>query len=243
MTITPETLVADIVASRPSAAKVFQRHKIDFCCEGRHPLRMACRAAGADLDEVLALLQDTTPVPRRRRQDWRRASLVSLTRHISANYHAPLLERLPRLNGMVDTIEREHQARWPELIPSLVRLVRGLTQEISFHTNEEEDRLFPAIAAIESREAVELHGRTLDRFLERLEDEHFLTERMLQHLQTLTGGFEPPAGAPSTLTALYPELAELSATLRRHVHLENHVLFPRAAALSRARADAVDNEA
>jgi regulator of cell morphogenesis and NO signaling len=186
-----------------------------------------------------------TPEPRLQRtprEDWKHASLASLTRHISAIYHAPLLERLPHLHDMLARIERDDATRWPELIPPLVRLVRGLTQEISFHTNEEEDRLFPAIAAIESREAVELHGRTLDRFLERLEDEHFLTGRMLQHLQTLTGGFEPPEGASSTLVALYRELDELSAMLRMHVHLENHVLFPRAAALSRARADAVDVE-
>jgi regulator of cell morphogenesis and NO signaling len=98
--------------------------------------------------------------------------------------------------------------------------------------------LFPAIAAIERREAVELHGRTLDRFLERLEDEHFLTGRMLRQLSALTDGFKPPSGACSAMVALYRGLEELCATLRVHVHLENHILFPRAAALGRARADA-----
>lgn len=241
MIITPETLVAEIVASRPGAAQVLQRYRIDYCCEGRHPLRIACRAADADLAEVLAALRAMVR-PQRRRRDWRRASLASLTGHITATYHLPLLESVPRLNGMLERVEREHQARWPELIPPLVQLVRGLTQEIAFHTNEEEDRLFPAITAIERGESVELHGRTLDRFLERLEDEHFLTGRMLQHLHKLTGGFDPPEAASPTLIALYQELEELSAMLRMHVHLENHVLFPRAAALSRARADAVENQ-
>jgi regulator of cell morphogenesis and NO signaling len=243
MTITPETLVADIVAARPSATKVFQRYKIDFCCEGRHPLGSACRSAGADVGQVLAALEAAPRLGTATRQDWKHASLASLTRHISATYHAPLLDGLPRLSEALARIEREHAARWPELIPPLGRLVRGLAQEISFHTNEEEDRLFPAIVAIESHEAVELHGRTLDRFLERLEDEHFLTGRMLQRLQALTGGFEPPVGACPTLVALYRELSDLAAMVRLHVHLENHVLFPRASALSRARADAAESEA
>lgn len=240
MTITPETLVADIVADHPSAARVFQRYRIDFCCQGRQPLRMVCRSVGADVGHVLAGLRNA-PGPRRTsRQDWTRAPLASLARHISVTYHAPLLDELPRLNQRLNRIKHEHEQRWPELVPPLVRLVRGLTQELSFHTNEEEDRLFPAIAAIERREAVELHGRALDRFLERLEDEHFVTGRMLRHMHALTGGFAPPEGACPTLVALYHGLEELSATLRVHVHLENHVLFPRAAALSRARADAVD---
>jgi iron-sulfur cluster repair protein YtfE (RIC family) len=39
--------------------------------------------------------------------------------------------------------------------------------------------------------------------------------------------------------SLYHGLQELSDTLQQHVHLEITVLFPRAAALGRARADAV----
>ena len=161
-------------------------------------------------------------------------------RHISECYHAPQAMELERLNAMVDKVERVHGERWPALVPALAEIVRGLTHELSFHTNEEEDRLFPAIVALERKEHVELHGRTLDRFLERLEDEHFSVGRQLEQMRALTGGFLPPDGACNTFRGLYHGLEELSSTLKEHVHLENHVLFPRAAALGRTRADAVE---
>jgi regulator of cell morphogenesis and NO signaling len=119
-------------------------------------------------------------------------------------------------------------------------LFHALAQELLFHTADEEQRLFPAIVALERGEAVPLHGRALDRFLEKLEDDHFSVGRMLQQLHSLTGGFDPPEDACNTFRALYHGLHELSDTLKQHVHLENHVLFPRAAALGRARADAVE---
>ena len=232
----PDATFADLVARAPATAAVFQRYGIDFCCQGRHSLRVACRSAGVDLEGVLAALAAAATAPTAAK-DWKDASLASLARHISMMYHAPLLEQLPHLHQLLDSVEQEHAHRWPELIPPLAGLVRALMQEISFHTNEEEDRLFPAIAAIERCEAVELHGRTLDRFLERLEDEHFLTGRMLKRLELLTDGFTPPDRSSPRLVALYVALEALSVTHKVHVHLENHVLFPRAAALGRARAD------
>lgn len=236
MTMSPDAILADLVERVPAAADVFQRYGIDFCCQGRQSLRVACRSAGVNLDDVLAAL-GTAPAARRSVKDWQDVSLATLTRHISTTYHAPLLEELPHLDRMLADLEEERGSGGPDLIQPLQALVRALMQEISFHTNEEEDRLFPAIAAIERCEAVELHGRTLDRFLERLEDEHFLTGRMLKRLELLTESYTPPAGASPLLAALYGRLKSLSSAHRVHVHLENHVLFPRAAALGRVRAD------
>jgi regulator of cell morphogenesis and NO signaling len=241
MNITADSFVVDIVATQPSSARIFHRHHIDFCCQGRQSLRLACRSAGAEVDQVLEDLRQNPDPAGVGQRDWKSASLVDLTKHISASYHAPLLEDLVRVNALLDKVYEAHAAEFQQLLTPLVQLVRGLSQELSFHTNEEEDRLFPAIVAIERCEAVELHGRTLDRFLERLEDEHFLAGRLLRQLSALTDGFKPPRGACSAMVALYHDLEELCATFRVHVHLENHVLFPRAAALGRARADAMDS--
>ena len=48
------TTVADIVIARPAAARVFERHAIDYCCHGQRPLDQACAEAGADIDAVQA---------------------------------------------------------------------------------------------------------------------------------------------------------------------------------------------
>jgi regulator of cell morphogenesis and NO signaling len=239
MKITPDTFVADVATAQPAAVKVFQRYNIDFCCGGQQPLARASHAAGVPVDQLIAELQSTGQLPVGSR-DWNAAPLSALARHISVTYHGPQAEELGRLGGMMDKVLHVHGERWPALVPPLAQLFHALAQELLFHTADEEQRLFPAIVALERGEAVPLHGRALDRFLEKLEDDHFSVGRMLQQLQSLTGGFDPPEDACNTFRALYHGLHELSDTLKQHVHLENHVLFPRAAALGRARADAVE---
>jgi regulator of cell morphogenesis and NO signaling len=239
MTITPDTLVGDVATVQPAAVKVFQRYNIDFCCGGRQPIARACEAAGVPVERVIGELrsavqrQDVSP------RDWRDVTLAELVRHIGGTYHKEQHAELQRLNAMMDKVERVHGTRRSDVIP-LARLVRALTQELMFHTSDEDERLFPAIVALERGEAVELHGRALDRFLERLEDEHFTVGRMLQQLHALTSGFMPPDDACNTVRGLYHGLEDLSNTLKEHVHLENNVLFPRAAAIGRARADAIE---
>ena len=240
MTITPETFVADVATAQPAAVKVFQRYNIDFCCGGQQPIRSACESAGAPLERVLDELQTAATAGPGESRDWSRAPLSALARHISQTYHEPQAEELQRLNHMMDKVESAHGATMPDLLQPLAQIVRGLSQELLFHTAEEEDRLFPAIVALERREGVVLHGRALDRFIERLQDEHVTVGRMLRQMRDVTGGFVVPSGACATFRALYHGLEELSASLHEHVHLENHVLFPRAAALGRARADAVE---
>jgi len=49
------------------------------------------------------------------------------------------------------------------------------------------------------------------------------------------GDADPPADACPTFRGLYHGLEELEREMHLHVHLENHILFPRAAALVRDR--------
>lgn len=57
------TTVADIVLAKPAAARVFERHEIDYCCHGQRPLEQACSEAGVDLDAVQAELDALAVAP------------------------------------------------------------------------------------------------------------------------------------------------------------------------------------
>jgi len=50
-------------------------------------------------------------------------------------------------------------------------------------------------------------------------------------MRTLTRDYTPPDDACATYRALLDGLADLEFDLHRHVHKENNILFPRAAAL------------
>jgi regulator of cell morphogenesis and NO signaling len=59
-----------------------------------------------------------------------------------------------------------------------------------------------------------------------MEHEHDDAGRALLRMRELTSGFTPPVDACNTFRAMLDGLAELETDTHRHVHKENHVLFP-----------------
>jgi regulator of cell morphogenesis and NO signaling len=63
-----------------------------------------------------------------------------------------------------------------------------------------------------------------------MEHEHDDAGAALARLRTLTSSDTPPTDACPTYRAMLAGLAELETDLHRHIHEENHILFPRARA-------------
>jgi len=68
-----------------------------------------------------------------------------------------------------------------------------------------------------------------------MEHEHDSAGQALQRMRLLTNDYAPPADGCNTYHALFEGLRELEADLHRHIHLENNILFPRAALLEAGR--------
>ncbi|HAY36356.1 MAG TPA: hypothetical protein DCY57_05165 [Bacteroidetes bacterium] len=64
------------------------------------------------------------------------------------------------------------------------------------------------------------------------ESEHEEAGAALRELRRLTDDYVAPEYACNTWRALWDGLRELKIAMHEHVHLENNVLFPRAAALN-----------
>ena len=238
MNITPDTRIADIAAGNPATIRIFQRFGIDFCCGGKRPLREVCAEKQMTFGELRTALEDagapgstagSTGMPAAD------AALAELVRFIVDKYHADLRGELPRLGQMAAKVLEAHGAKHPEL-PALVSTFRELRQELEEHMMKEERVLFPYV---ERLEALDASGRELPASpfgsiqapIGMMEHEHESAARALARLRELTGGYVPPADACNTFRGLYHGLAELEKALHEHIHLENNVLFPRAARL------------
>jgi len=233
------TPVGEIVARHPSTSRIFDRAGVDFCCGGKRSLGEACRVKGLPADHLLAELEAELAAiaasaasgdePDSSLAD---APLPALARYIVERFHVPLREELPRLGRMAERVLEAHGRAHPELVPELVRIFRAFRPELEEHMAKEEAALFPAIEALESPSA----GGPIPPIaaqIAALEGEHDGAGAALTRLRELTGGFTPPAGACNTFRALYDGLAHLESEMHLHVHLENSVLFPRAAARER----------
>lgn len=226
--------VGEIVAEDYRKAAVFERHGIDFCCGGSRNVRDACDSAGVDYATVAQSLSavgsPTGPASQQTEMaDW---ELHRLADHIVEKHHTYVRESTPLLREFADKIAQVHGVRHPELL-RIRDLVDALLGELEEHMEEEESVLFPRIAALSSPEH-RRDGNEVRTATTPLEDDHDRAGTLMKEIHRLSDGFSPPEDACATYRATYAKLAEFEADLHRHVHLENNILFPRAAAAEAA---------
>ncbi|MGO4880929.1 MAG: iron-sulfur cluster repair di-iron protein [Bryobacteraceae bacterium] len=221
-TLTEERTVGEIAAELPASVRIFEKYGIDYCCGGRVPLAVACETRGIAAELLVAELDAATAPAPAASQDWRTASLPDLIDHILTAHHAFLKTELPRLSSLARKVTAAHiDAHGDTLIP-LSETFEALRAELEAHLMKEEMVLFPMIKA----------GRTsVGNPIRVMVHEHDSAGVALERMRSITGNYALPTGACNSYRALYSGLQELEADLHRHIHLENNILFPRAAGL------------
>lgn len=235
MNILPDTRIADIATQNPATIRIFQRFGIDFCCGGKRPLSEVCAEKQVTFGELRSALESAGE-PQKTDFPGADATLTRLIRFIVDKYHADLRQELPRLGQMAAKVLDVHGSKHPDILPALAATFRGLREELEMHMMKEERVLFPYV---EKLEALAADGQTLAASpfgsiqapIGMMEHEHEDAAQALARLRRLTDGYIPPADACNTFRGLYHGLAELEKALHEHIHLENNVVFPRAARL------------
>jgi regulator of cell morphogenesis and NO signaling len=229
MTITGNSRVSDVAAAAPATIRIFQAHGIDFCCGGKRPLADACADRGVDVDALVTELRAVETKTSEER-NWQAAPLSELVGHIQARFHQPLRAELPRLEAMMDKVLTKHGDQFPQVLHPLHVMLSELQEDLLQHIAREDAVLFPAIVGLD------LGGSGgsswIGQPIKMMEAEHDMAGRTLAHMRELTHDYTPPEWACPTFRGLYYGLAELERDMHVHVHLENNVLFPRAASLA-----------
>jgi len=225
MTTRNETL-ADVVAADASRARTLDRLGLDYCCGGDETLDHACARAGLDAVEVIAQL-DTAAVGEN--HNCAGMSAAELVRHLVHVHHTYLHAELLDLDRVAQKVLNEHGTRHPEL--SEVRaLVGALRDDLEPHMLKEERVLFPAILQLLDGPAQFPFG-SITNPIQMMGLEHDHAGALLSRLRTTTFDYAVPDDACATYRTLYERLTELEHDTHLHVFEENHLLFPRAAAL------------
>ena len=231
--ISPDTTVGDIVTRHPGTLPVFERLGIDYCCGGGRRLDEAASASGVGWQEVAAQIEaalaesaDSPAQP-----SWADAPLADLIGHIVGRYHGKLRELMPMLSQMGDKVINAHGDRHPE-VRDVASTFAGLRNELESHMMKEEHVLFPFIEQLESglghRHPMLGH---ISSPIAMMKQEHDSAGAALITLRTATASYISPPDGCTTFRGYYDHLAVLERELHEHIHLENNILFPRAAAL------------
>lgn len=235
-TLTDHRTVGEIAAEYPATVRVFQKHQIDFCCGGNLPLRDACAERGLAPAEVLEELSQAASGPAADTTDWNKATLSALIGHIVGTHHEYLKSELPRLSEMLDRVIVKHNAKYGGMPARLGEIFTALRAELESHLMKEERVLFPLVEQMESAAASGIaappsHCGSVNNPIRVMVHEHDAAGNALAEMRAVTINYALPEDACNTTRALYHGLQALEEDLHQHIHLENNILFPKAAAL------------
>ena len=229
MQFSSEKTVGELAVENSAAARVFEKYGIDYCCGGKQSLAAVCVERGIAPEAVLEELRQIAPKVALEERDWKTAPLADLIGHIVARHHAYLKSELPRVTELFAKVVRAHGEREPRLW-EVKEVFEILQEELESHLMKEELILFPAIARLEAGDGSGAPC-SIEHPIARMEYEHESAGRALAQIRHLTLDYYIPEEACNTYRALFAALIELEADLHQHIHLENNILFPRAAAL------------
>lgn len=224
--------IREIVASQPSAAKIFHRFDIDMCSQADLSLEGTCKELQLSADQVLEKLADAEAQERGGvALDPATLHLGRMVQHIVRVHHHCVRQELPRLAEMACNLEAKQSDRAPEL-GRVAKLIEKLHDEMYAHIQKEEQVLFPFIPQMDQESVVAYppaHSsfRSVAYPIFMMEQEHESAHHIVAELIRLTSHFQPPSWACTTHSAFFSGLRDFESDLRQHVHLENDVLFPR----------------
>ena len=229
--------VKDLALSVPGATRAFEQAGIDYCCGGGRTLEEACASAGVDAGAMLATLrglEEGGPTLAGDR-DFGAMSLEALVGHIVRTHHVFTLQELARLDLLLTKVRAKHEGSHPELA-DVGNAYGRLLVDLLPHMQKEEQVLFPYVVELErahreGRSAMRPPFFTIKNPIRMMMLEHDAAGDFLREIRAATANFETPEDACMSFAALYEGLEGLERDLHQHIHLENNVLFPRAAAM------------
>ncbi|MBK8170863.1 MAG: iron-sulfur cluster repair di-iron protein [Sandaracinaceae bacterium] len=214
--------IANVVLDHSECAQVFQRHRIDFCCRGGVSIEAAAALGKVDVEVLVReLTQAIEDRHGEARADRRELSTPQLIEYIVATHHAYLRKALPFVLALAEKVGRVHGARNPKL-NEIASAVQELGDALLPHLDFEEGVLFPKLLDAHTG-PTELHEP-----LAEMQSEHLVVAKLLRTIRSAADDFALPDWACNSYRTLFSELQQMESDIFEHVHLENHVLEPRA---------------
>ena len=121
--------------------RVFEKHRIDYCCGGDRSIEEACREKGLSAEQLCEEVEKAALAEETR--DWTTASLTALADHIVSRHHIYLRAELPALGKMIAKVIEAHGPNHSDSLFPLRQTFDALRAELATHMMKEEMILFP----------------------------------------------------------------------------------------------------
>jgi len=222
--------IGQLAIEEPRAIPVLEKLNIDYCCHGNRSIEETCKDAGIAVDELLRAIGGAPSETATR--DWSKATLTELQQFIVDTHHVFTREILVVVQQLAAKVADRHGANHPETL-NVRTIVDQLAADLLPHMMKEEQILFPYVEQLESGDPEPPFFGSVEAPIRMMMMEHGAVAELLISLRATTSDYKLPGDACISFRALYERLQDLESDLHRHIHLENNVLFPRAAELEK----------
>ena len=238
MNIQKDQIIGELVAQDYRASSVFKKYGIDFCCQGNTTIVDACMKKDIDPDLVLNDLEAAVQSSNAANTDYKSWPLDLLADYIEKKHHRYVEEKSLEIKPYLDKICQVHGDRHPEL-HEINELFTASAGVLAQHMKKEELVLFPfvrkMVKAKLSGSSVETpQFGTVQNPIQTMMAEHDNEGERFRKIEALSNGYAPPEDACNTYRVTLALLKEFEDDLHLHIHLENNILFPKAAEMEKA---------
>ncbi|TYB70518.1 iron-sulfur cluster repair di-iron protein [Bizionia gelidisalsuginis] len=228
--------IGQFVADDFRTAAVFYSYGIDFCCKGNRSVEEVCEKNNIDAQELLDKLEAISKNTSKN-IDYNTWPLDVLALHIENKHHRYVEEKTTVLIPFLNKLCKVHGTAHPELF-TITALFTASSKELASHMKKEELMLFPFIKkmvkATQTDERIDpAHFGTVKNPIASMMADHDNEGERFRQIEELTNNYTPPADACNTYKVTFAMLDEFEKDLHLHIHLENNILFPKAAALEK----------
>jgi len=234
MNIKSNTIIGDIVSVNFKTAQIFESNNIDFCCGGQVSLAEACEKSNVNLNKLIPELELLVQVSDPDSKYLDGLELDALCEYIVKRHHTYVSENIPFLRQKLQKLCEVHGESHPELF-EVAKLFGVGADNLTMHMQKEEIILFPHIANLVSRKNGEDSNSELAcgvlEPINQMISEHEIEGERFEKISTITQSYTPPADGCNTYQVTYKTLQEFEQDLHRHIHIENNILFKKAAKL------------
>jgi regulator of cell morphogenesis and NO signaling len=232
-----ETL-GEIAVKDLRKAEVFKKYGLDFCCGGKKTVKEACAEKGIDVTKVEQELQNPEALSANTRSlPYNDFALDFLADYIVNMHHSYVKKSIPDLRSYAAKVAKVHGDHHAELA-EINQLTQEVCDEMTEHMGKEENVLFKYIkdlVASENSGIPMIGGKSnmIQNEIKTMEEEHEVVGKNLEKIRELSNNYTLPEDSCASYAFLFKSLQNFEDDLHIHIHLENNILFPKAAKLEK----------
>jgi len=217
--------LSQIVTDHYQTARVFEKYRLDFCCQGKRSLTVACNEKQIPVEDVLTDLYNALSTESGN-SEFDKMSLQELVGYIVRVHHTYVKLNAPQISNYILRVATKHGDRFPYMV-EVYQLFAELIEELHDHMAKEETQLFPRITLLELNASQNGNTPILNAPIELMKQEHEQAGVLLSKIRKLTSDYTAPDQACTTFKLTLESLQAFEEDLHKHVHLENNILFPK----------------